>query len=293
MNKRLQTLLLSSALLSFSYQGKANIDWFEDSSALTQAHTHLLNDDLSGMFTSLVEVWQKMEHQPLGQHLNALFAQSLEKDCGASFDHNPLPDWIDSIHIQRITTRSPGNDSAKALIQVNTDEKVASITLSRWVDKQLSADSYLRKHDSDSVTGYVKRYNLTEPLAYGLYRLQIQAKSQVDWNTWVIIEKPNIRQRVLWVSQDEWAIEKRALLNPYCSLPTLTVELLDYVDGDYRQVWGKEYVSDYPRVIEEKNIPDNRYVLLLSLKQSRWQGKIVIDTIQQISKTYDLLNEEE
>lgn len=37
----------------------ANVDWFEDNTPLTQAHKHLLNDDLPSMFSSLVEVWQQ------------------------------------------------------------------------------------------------------------------------------------------------------------------------------------------------------------------------------------------
>lgn len=60
----------------------ANIPWFESNSPLTQAHRYLLNDDLPAMFSSLVEVWQQEKNRAISPHLNELFQQSLQVDCG-------------------------------------------------------------------------------------------------------------------------------------------------------------------------------------------------------------------
>lgn len=57
-------------------------DWFKSSDALTQVHKHLLDNDLPQMFDSLVEVWQINSSQSREDHLNELFDQALNKDCG-------------------------------------------------------------------------------------------------------------------------------------------------------------------------------------------------------------------
>lgn len=48
------------------------VDWFEQNTPLTQAHQHLLEDNLPGMFESLVEVWQSSPTDTLKEHLNSL-----------------------------------------------------------------------------------------------------------------------------------------------------------------------------------------------------------------------------
>ncbi len=40
-------------------------DWFQSNTPLTQAHQHLLEDDLGGMFNSLVELWQSEPNKEL------------------------------------------------------------------------------------------------------------------------------------------------------------------------------------------------------------------------------------
>ncbi len=62
--------------------------WFEKNTPLTQAHQHLLNNDLQSMFSSLVEVWQLEKNNNLKTHLNNLLIQSLNVDCGRGLDTN-------------------------------------------------------------------------------------------------------------------------------------------------------------------------------------------------------------
>ncbi len=66
-------------------------DWFKNSDALTQVHKHLLDNDLSLMFDSLVEVWQINASQSREDHLNELFDQALNKDCGKTLTKRHYP----------------------------------------------------------------------------------------------------------------------------------------------------------------------------------------------------------
>ncbi|MCG6220736.1 DUF2861 family protein, partial [Vibrio diabolicus] len=79
--------------------------------------------------------------------------------------------------------------------------------------------------------------------------------------------------------------------NPYCPLPEMNVGLYDYVDGQYQRVWNKTYESDYPNSLELEGIPNERYVLAVSMNTKRWQGEILVEQSQTISRTYDITQE--
>ncbi len=54
--------------------------WFEKNTPLTQAHQHLLNNDLESMFSSLVEVWQLEKIKPENtseQFIDSVFKRGL------------------------------------------------------------------------------------------------------------------------------------------------------------------------------------------------------------------------
>ncbi|GHZ78153.1 hypothetical protein VCSRO81_3375 [Vibrio cholerae] len=146
--------------------------WFEKNTPLTQAHQHLLNNDLESMFSSLVEVWQLEKNKNLKTHLNNLLIQSLSVDCGRGLDNKPFPDWIQGVTIRRVDVQSPGRDAYQVAIDTKTKVPITDIRLTKWVDKVVSTDSSLTNR-SDSVTTniytYAQRYNLTNPLSAGLY----------------------------------------------------------------------------------------------------------------------------
>ena len=82
------------------------------------------------------------------------------------------------------------------------------------------------------------------------------------------------------------------MLNKHCPLPKLDASLYDYVDGQYNKVWGESYESDYPTSLEPNIVPPDRYVLAVSMTHQRWQGPIIVEQSQIISKTYDISVEE-
>ncbi|MGF1754687.1 DUF2861 family protein [Vibrio makurazakiensis] len=281
-------------LVSLHTPVQAN-EWFKESNSLTQVHKHILDDDLPMMFSSLVEVWQNTESKRNEQHLNELFKQSLNQDCGKSLTKPSIPDWINAITVRRHAIQSPGRDTYRLVVDVESKFEITEIDIVKWVDKSISTDSDLKKSEtenSNTVT-FHKRYNLSSPVESGLYRLSVKGKEGKSWSTWIVFGEFALRQRVRWSSKDSWIIDKKELLNPYCPLPTLDVGLYDYVEGEYEQIWSRTYESDYPTSLENNKFANDRYVLAISMNHARWQGDIIIEQTQTISKTYDISSEEE
>lgn len=285
------TALLIGTLLSVPLSAQA-VEWFQKSTPLTQAHQNLLNNDLASMFASLVEVWQLDHNKNIRSHLDELLLQSLTVDCGKGLDNKAFPDWISGVTLRRIDIQSPGRDAYQVLIDAKVTKAISDIKLTQWVDKPLSSDSTFTRTDRDSVTSnaqsYLKRYNLNTKLNMGLYRLDITAADKETWSSWIIFGHPQAKQTVRWASKDQWVVEKNALLNRYCPLPKLGVSVFDYEDGKYKEIWKQTYESDYPTKLEQDDLPDDRYVLAVSMTHHRWQGPIVIEQSQVISKTYDV-----
>ena len=130
---RLKVLLLG--VLASKPISAANTLWFENNTPLIQAHKFLLTNDLPAMFVALVEVWQQDKNQAISPHLNELFQQSLQVDCGKSLDSRPFPEWLKNVTVRAIDTQSPGRDSYRALIEVSSRKEIADISLTRWVQK--------------------------------------------------------------------------------------------------------------------------------------------------------------
>ncbi|CSA52815.1 copper-sensing two-component system response regulator CusR [Vibrio cholerae] len=247
------------------------------------------------MFSSLVEVWQLEKNKNLKTHLNNLLIQSLSVDCGRGLDNKPFPDWIQGVTIRRVDVQSPGRDAYQVAIDTKTKVPITDIRLTKWVDKVVSTDSSLTNR-SDSVTTniytYAQRYNLTNPLSAGLYRIDITAADQESWSAWVIFGDTIAKQVVRWTSKDEWQIQKTELLNSHCPLPKLSISVFDHIDGNYKQIWSESYESDYPTTLDNVSLPSDRYIVTVSMIHQRWQGPLAIEQSQVISKTYDVNVEE-
>lgn len=287
---------ITLALILSSSVSAESVSWFERSTPLTQAHRHLLNDDLSAMFTSLVEVWQQDKNTAIKPHLNSLLLQSLESDCGKSLDSNPLPNWINSIVVRRMALESPGRDAYRAVIEAKATRGIRDITLTRWISKTISTDDQFaveESGDSSELATYTKRYNLNGRIPMGLYRLDVTAEDQSSWSSWVILGDPKAEVTIRWAEKDQWAVDKNALLNPNCPQPRLETSIYDYIDDKYVEVWSEGYQSAYPKKLPSSTIvAPGRYVLAVSMQHQRWQGPIIVEQSQIISKTYDVSVEE-
>ncbi len=289
-------VLIAGILSCVSASANSSVEWFANSTPLTQAHQRLLNNDLENMFVSLVEVWQLEHNKNIKSHLNDLLVQSLTVDCGKGLDANPLPEWISAINVRRLDIRSPGRDAYQLLIDVKSAKDINNIQLTEWVDKPLSTDTTFTKINRDNVTSgetsFIKRYNLNSKPDIGLYRLDVSSDDKDSWSTWIIFAESKSKQTVRWASKEQWSVDKNELLNRFCPLPKLNVNVYDYIEGKYKEVWSKEYESDYPTTLESTNLPPERYILAVSMTHLRWQGPISIEQSQVISKAYDISAEE-
>ncbi len=266
-------------------------DWFERSTPLTQAHQHLLMGQLPDMFNSLIEVWQDSKSANLNNHLNALMLQGLELDCGKSLSPDPLPEWIKSVTIRRIEIQSPGRDAYQFIIEVASNSDVKDIYIKKWVDKYPSRETSLSIIKSDNVTTHVRRYNVAHKLEPGLYRLSIVRADDSVWSQWIILEETKSNHSVHWTSKDEWKVEKSALPNSLCPLPKLNVSLYSFDEGKYAEIWHNAYESNYPETLPRNVAEPDRYILAVSMNYLRWQGPILIEQSQVISKTYDVTSD--
>lgn len=287
-------LLIGALAISVPINAE-QVPWFDTNSPLTQAHKHLLNNDLSAMFGSLVEVWQLENNQTITPHLNDLFVQSLEVDCGKGFANKPLPQWLNTVVVRRSDIQSPGRDAYRATVEAASNKEITDIRLTRWVSKELSTDNTFTiaiSPNDDDLQIYSKRYNLNSRVDMGLYRIDITAADQTSWSSWLVLGEPFSSTVVRWNAKAEWRVERNALLNPHCPLPKLDVSIYDYVDGNYIQVANERYESDYPTSIDKITIDPGRYVLAVSINSQRWQGPVIVEQSQIISKTYDVSVEE-
>ncbi|GAB2650661.1 DUF2861 family protein [Vibrio panuliri] len=288
-----RSLIIAGALFSASVASEG-LTWFESNTPLTQTHKHLLNNDLPAMFSSLVEVWQLEENVNLAPHLNDLLIQSLEVDCGKGLGNKAFPSWLKGVLVQRSEIQSPGRDAFRATVEVQSTLPISRVSLTRWVDKSVSNDNSLERirENQAGIITYSKRYNISNKLAMGLYRIDIVSENNESWSSWLILGDPKLYMTVRWASKDHWQVEQNALLNPNCPLPKLNAALYDYVDGKYNQVWTGSYESDYPTSLPLNEIDAGRYVLAVSMAHRRWQGQIIVEQAQIISKTYDVSVEE-
>ncbi len=201
-----------------------SMDWFQSNTPLTQAHQHLLEDDLSAMFTSLVELWQTEPNKELNSHLNELLGQSLTTDCGKALTGVTLPEWISGVNVIQQTIQSPGRDTFRLVIKLRATTDIDHISFRRWVDTSISADSSFgieetsKSNEIANERSFLKRYNLTGKLESGLYHLSVVAKDQKEYRTWVILGDSNSSQYVRWTSKENWKVEKSALRNPHLNL---------------------------------------------------------------------------
>ena len=281
---RFYLLLLS---VYFSTCSAAN-DWFESSSPLNQAHQKLLNNDLEGSFRGLINVWQSEPDGYVKQHLNDLLLKSLESDCGKSISNEPIAAWIHSVVIKRQSIQSPGRSVSRAIVEITSPEEIASVSLLNWPDGAVSNENSFVIQQGNERNTYTMTYDLTQRLANGLYRIEVTAKNGNNWSVWIVMSESISKQVVRWDSKDTWAVDKLGLLNPYCVLPVLTVSLYDYVADEYVRVWHREYESNYPKQLPISELNADRYVLAVGITHHRWQGAVIIEDQQVISKTYDI-----
>ncbi|OEF23225.1 DUF2861 family protein [Vibrio rumoiensis] len=263
-------------------------DWFTEKSSLTNAHKALLEGNLEQSFNSMIQTWQKEPHDQLKVHLDNLLTKALDIDCGRSFDSSGYPAWLDKVTIERQTIQSPGRLNYRLRILVQSNNKLTDVSLTKWPDIVMINNEGLSEEQDKEHWLYQNRIDMNAQIDSGLYKIKLKDQSGEEWENWVILSKPDNKQTVRWNSKDSWIVDKTALLNRFCPLPVLEVALYGNVNGEYKELWKKEYETDYPISLSDTNLPPSRYLLGVSITHKRWQGLMTIEDKQIINKAYDI-----
>lgn len=263
-------------------------DWFLEQTSLTNAHKFLLEGHLEESFDAMIQTWQKEPQQHIESHLDQLLLKALDKDCGRSFDNSKLPTWLNKLAIQRQVIQSPGRLSYRLEIDAQTDRELEQILFLQWPEQVLMSNVDTPEKVDDKYWQYRQQADLNAQLDTGLYKVKIKTSLGEEWESWILLTHPNSKQTVRWSSKESWVVDKTALLNRYCPLPVMDVALYGDVDGDYTEVWSKQYESDYPSQVPKTQLPIDRYLLGVSITHKRWQGAIAIEDKQVINKAFDI-----
>ncbi len=278
-------LLFSTAVVA-----EDTIPWFEQQTALTNAHKKLLQNDLDGAFKGIVQVWQQSPDEHVAKHLDKFFVKSLEKDCGQSLQKKPLPEWLDELVVRRQIIQSPGRQSSSVIIDLSSRTEIDSIGFTRWPQSKVSSDTEFERLSNNDQNEFVfqKRYSLNSRLSSGLFQVTVKPTKGEPWKSWIVMAEPQSKEILRWQAKGAWKVEKTGLLNRHCPLPIMNISVFDYLDGQYQKIWNQEYESDYPTQVPLRDLEPDRYVLAVSITHKRWQGAISIEDQQVISKTYDI-----
>ncbi len=287
-----KSVLLTFLLATASTAAFAD-HWFIENTSLTNAHKLFLEGDSTKGFQSLIEVWQQLPSTSKQVHLDKLINSVIEVDCGRSLTQMAMPEWLDGVTIERQNIQSPGRLSHKLIVKANTTLELTKISFIRWPDHEVISESSPVKSDgSESQFQFsATTENLNTRAKSGLYKVVIAAGSDVEWESWVILAEPQNKEMIRWSSKQGWRTYKTGLLNEYCPLPTLNINLFTNKDSTFHQVWSKQFEGEYPNQLPKIDLLDDRYVLAISLKHRRWQGSIMIFDTQTITKTIDLNSE--
>ncbi len=90
--------------------------------------------------------------------------------------------------IRRVDVQSPGRDAYQVAIDTKTKVPITDIRLTNgWIKSSLPTVRLpIEATVSQQHYTYAQRYNLTNPLSAGLYRIDITAADQESWSAWVI-----------------------------------------------------------------------------------------------------------
>lgn len=299
-----QLLLISSILwvpslthAKESTTDKAKNEWFLDQSPLIHAHQSLLEGDLATTFSSLVEVWQSLPAKYQEDNLNDLLNQVLTVDCGRSFFTTNLPSWITDLRFSMQRAYTFGRLSQHVAIYVTTTKPLAALTLDQWPESKLmdikSIEPITIKtstQDNTSVQQALYQYEvskeLVEAIQPGLYTVKFNFEDDSTWNSALLIGSANFSRSLVWHPDDTWSIQKLALLNSSCPPPELQVKIIPDNDATHLPVREESFTNNYPTRLKDYHLPDGKYLLELSLVNTRYQGDIKLDQTQKIIKNH-------
>ncbi|WP_255558051.1 MULTISPECIES: DUF2861 family protein [Photobacterium] len=263
---------------------QASAKWFVGKDLYTVAHQRLLEGNTAASFETMVQAWQQLPSEEQQANLNDLLELAITEDCGFSLKQRSLPEWLSKVAVRREVIQNLNQVLLRLSVTGITQAKQLEVTFSRWPDTQFSMPAALISENGQFVT---ESRRLDEPLAAGLYQLKITAGKERSWNSWVILTKPDPKQKIGWKDSKNWRIEREVLPNSTCPSPVLSMNLFDLNDTNWSPIWTQDVDGKLPTSLPAIDVPDGRYWLSVGLVESRWQGDISILDIQRITRPVD------
>ncbi|MCM0148966.1 DUF2861 family protein [Photobacterium galatheae] len=263
---------------------QASAKWFVGKDLYTVAHQRLLEGNTVASFDTMVQAWQQNPTDEQQANLNDLLELAITEDCGFSLKQRSLPEWLSKVAIRREVIQNLNQVLLRLSITGITQEKQLQVSFSRWPnsDFQLPTPTI-----SESGLFVSESRRLDEPLSAGLYQLTISADKDRRWSSWVILTKPDPKQKIGWKDSKNWRIEREVLLNTTCPSPVLSMSLFDLNDTNWTPIWTQDVDGKLPTSLPTIDVPDGRYWLSVGFVESRWQGDISILDIQRITRPVD------
>ncbi|WP_299013307.1 DUF2861 family protein [uncultured Photobacterium sp.] len=258
--------------------------WFTGQDLYTVAHQRLLEGNTSDSFEGMVQAWQQEPNIEQRDNLNDLLKLGITEDCGRSLSQNALPEWLPNLVIQREVIQNLNQIMLTLSINGVSNKNISEIKLVKWPDEVVIANSPII-----GAGGYfsVETRRLEKPITAGLYQLVISANEEQNFNHWVLLTEPPIRQRIAWKDSKNWRIERGGLPNPACPSPVLSMSMYDLNDTSWTPLWTEDVDGKLPTTLPKIDVPDGRYWLSVGLIESRWQGEVSVLDIQTITRPVD------
>ncbi|QUJ70575.1 DUF2861 family protein (plasmid) [Photobacterium sp. GJ3] len=263
---------------------QAAAKWFVGKDLYTVAHQRLLEGNTTASFETMVQAWQQGATDEQQANLNELLELAITEDCGFSLKQRSLPEWLSKVAIRREVIQNLNQVLLRLSVTGMTQEKQVNIEFTRWPDSGFNLPAPVM---SDNGMFVSESRRLDEPLAAGLYQLKISADQEKSWSSWVILTKPDPKQKIGWKDSKNWRIEREVLPNTACPSPVLSMSLFDLNDTTWTPIWTQDVDGKLPTSLPSIDVPDGRYWLSVGLVESRWQGDISILDIQRITRPVD------
>ncbi|GAL02911.1 DUF2861 family protein [Photobacterium aphoticum] len=273
-------LLLQSALMVPTATAK----WFMNQDLFTVAHQKLLEGKTNESFGSMVQAWQQSPSAEQQNNLNELLQLAITEDCGHSLDRTALPSWLTSVVIQREMVQNQNQILPRLAINGTAERRITEIKFIHWPDQViLSATPKLNNGGYFSL----ETRRLEKASSEGLYQLVINGDGDVSFKTWVLLTRPQSKQRIGWIDSRSWRIERNGLPDRACPSPVLSMNVYDLEDTSWTPLWTENVDGKLPTTLPKLDLPDGRYWLSVGVIESRWQGEIGILDIQSITRPVD------
>ncbi|WP_244298246.1 DUF2861 family protein [Aliivibrio finisterrensis] len=264
-------------------------DWFNEQSALYSAHKQFLEGDSLKGFETAIEVLQSSTDNNVKHNIDKLIGTASTKNCGRDLSTIVIPNWLNSLSVQRMIIQSPGRLYHQLLVQFDSKKTISSLSFIKWPDEeQLTNPSISITPTQDEK---IKQYtyaseSLNNRVKNGLYKLIITVddKESTKWESWIILNTPKTEMMVSWLGKDKWKTTQTGLLKSNCPLPEMAIGIYDHQDSEYIKLWEKFYDEQFPQSLPKTNVLPGSYILSVSFNHKRFQGPISIQEIQAITK---------